>query len=91
MPYSFFQSGGGPLATNDLHRPPALPGPLFCSTQIAVCLWFGAEAAPEDSEPFEVKMKRLPADSGGQTAETRRLDRTIKATEYSSMTCIFLS
>jgi type I restriction enzyme M protein len=41
--------------------------------------YVGAEAAPEDTEPFEEKMKRLTAQLREQTAEARRLDRAIAA------------
>jgi type I restriction enzyme M protein len=37
----------------------------------------GAEAAPEETEPFEEKMRRLVAQLRKQTAEARRLDRAI--------------
>jgi len=41
--------------------------------------YVGAEAVPEDTEPFEEKMKRLTAQLRGQMAEARRLDETIIA------------
>jgi len=41
--------------------------------------YVGAEAAPEDAEPFEEKMKRLTAQLREQMAEARRLDGAIAA------------
>ena len=41
--------------------------------------YVGAEPQEEDSEPFEVKMKRLVADLHEQQAEGVRLDAAIKA------------
>ena len=41
--------------------------------------YVGAEPAPEDTEPFEEKMKRLTAQLREQMAEARRLDRAIAA------------
>ena len=41
--------------------------------------YVGAEAVPEDVEPFEEKMKRLTAQLRNQMAEARRLDETIIA------------
>jgi type I restriction enzyme M protein len=39
----------------------------------------GAEAAEEDAEPFEEKMRRLAAEWREQQAEARRLDAAIEA------------
>ena len=41
--------------------------------------YVGAEPQPEDSEPFEEKMKRLTAQWREQQAEARRLDGAIEA------------
>ena len=41
--------------------------------------YVGAEPQPEDSEPFEEKMKRLTAQWREQQAEARRLDAAIEA------------
>ena len=41
--------------------------------------YVGAEPQPEDSEPFEEKMKRLSAQWREQQAEARRLDAAIEA------------
>jgi len=41
--------------------------------------YVGVEAAPEDAEPFEEKMKRLTAQLRNQQAEARCLDETIIA------------
>jgi type I restriction enzyme, R subunit len=41
--------------------------------------YVGAEAAEEDSEPFEEKMRRLAAQWREQQAEARRLDAAIEA------------
>lgn len=41
--------------------------------------YVGAEAAAEDTEPFEEKMKRLTTQLSEQQAEARRLDETIIA------------
>jgi type I restriction enzyme M protein len=39
----------------------------------------GAEAAEEDAEPFEEKMRRLAAEWREQQDEARRLDAAIEA------------
>jgi len=39
--------------------------------------YVGSEAAPENTEPFEQKMKKLTSQLRGQMAEGRRLDRAI--------------
>ena len=41
--------------------------------------YVGAEAAEEDSEPFEEKMRRLTAQLREQQTEARRLDAAIEA------------
>jgi type I restriction enzyme M protein len=41
--------------------------------------YVGAEAAKEDAEPFEEKMRRLAAQWREQQAEARRLDADIEA------------
>ena len=41
--------------------------------------YVGAEPQPEDTEPFEQKMKRLTAQWRGQQAEAQRLDAEIEA------------
>lgn len=41
--------------------------------------YVGAEAAEEDAEPFEDKMKRLTAEWREQQAESRLLDAAIEA------------
>ncbi|MGH3086741.1 MAG: N-6 DNA methylase, partial [Rubrobacteraceae bacterium] len=41
--------------------------------------YVGAEAAEEDAEPFDEKMRRLTAQWSGQKTEARRLDAAIEA------------
>jgi type I restriction enzyme M protein len=41
--------------------------------------YVGAEAAEEDTEPFEEKMKRLTATLEEQLAESAELEKTIRA------------
>ena len=41
--------------------------------------YVGAEAAEEDAEPFDEKMRRLTAQLRDQQAEARRLDAAIEA------------